>query len=101
MVGVGGAGSNVVNRMIERNIRGVELIAINTDAQALRLSNSELITIPGLINLDFADVHAVMLEGGSGRVFRAAPATGMAPSQSMSPSRSSSENRNHITGPAG
>ena len=40
VVGVGGAGSNVVNRMIEQSIRGIELIAINTDAQALKLSNA-------------------------------------------------------------
>ncbi len=40
VVGVGGAGSNVVNRMIEKGIRGVKLIAINTDAQALLQSNA-------------------------------------------------------------
>jgi len=40
VVGVGGAGSNIVNRMIEQGIRGVELIAINTDAQALMLSHA-------------------------------------------------------------
>ena len=40
VVGVGGAGSNIVNRMIEQGIRGVELIAINTDVQALMLSHA-------------------------------------------------------------
>ena len=40
VVGVGGAGSNVVNRMIEQGIQGVKFIAINTDAQALLLSNA-------------------------------------------------------------
>jgi len=40
VVGVGGAGSNIVNRMIEQGIRGVELIAINTDTQALTLSHA-------------------------------------------------------------
>lgn len=35
VIGVGGGGCNAVNRMIEENIRGVEFIAINTDAQAL------------------------------------------------------------------
>jgi len=39
-MGVGGGGSNAVNRMIEQGIRGVEFIAINTDAQALMLSNA-------------------------------------------------------------
>ena len=35
VVGVGGAGNNAVNRMISANLKGVEFIAINTDAQAL------------------------------------------------------------------
>ena len=38
--GVGGAGSNAVNRMIQEGVRGVEFIAINTDAQALSLSHA-------------------------------------------------------------
>ncbi|MBQ8275559.1 MAG: cell division protein FtsZ [Clostridia bacterium] len=40
VVGVGGGGNNAVNRMIETNIRGVGFIAINTDVQALRVSNA-------------------------------------------------------------
>jgi len=36
VVGVGGAGGNAVNRMIEAKIRGVEFIVVNTDAQVLR-----------------------------------------------------------------
>ena len=40
VVGVGGGGSNAVNRMIEEGLGGVEFIAINTDAQALLLSNA-------------------------------------------------------------
>ncbi len=40
VVGVGGGGSNAVNRMIEEGLRGVEFIAINTDAQALMLSQA-------------------------------------------------------------
>lgn len=35
VIGIGGAGNNAVNRMIETNIRGVEFIAVNTDKQAL------------------------------------------------------------------
>lgn len=35
VVGVGGAGSNAVNRMIRAELLGVEFIAVNTDAQAL------------------------------------------------------------------
>ena len=40
VVGVGGAGSNAVNRMIEEGLAGIEFVAINTDAQALLLSNA-------------------------------------------------------------
>ncbi len=40
VVGVGGAGQNAVNRMIEEGIQGVEFIAVNTDAQALMLSTA-------------------------------------------------------------
>ncbi len=40
VAGVGGGGSNAVNRMIEEGLIGIEFVAINTDAQALLLSNS-------------------------------------------------------------
>ncbi len=40
VIGVGGGGSNAVNRMIEAGLGGVEFIAVNTDAQALALSNA-------------------------------------------------------------
>jgi cell division protein FtsZ len=40
--GVGGGGSNAVDRMVEAGVRGVEFIAINTDAQALALSESDV-----------------------------------------------------------
>jgi len=40
VIGVGGGGSNAVNRMIEEGIQGVEFVAINTDAQALMLSKA-------------------------------------------------------------
>ncbi|MFA0754533.1 MAG: hypothetical protein YPKNTGVA_000026 [Candidatus Fervidibacter sp.] len=40
VIGIGGAGSNAVNRMVENGVTGVELIAINTDAQALSLSKA-------------------------------------------------------------
>ena len=42
VVGVGGGGTNAVNRMIEQNIRGVEFVAVNTDAQALALSDADI-----------------------------------------------------------
>jgi cell division protein FtsZ len=40
VIGVGGGGSNAVNRMIEEGMQGVEFISVNTDAQALMLSQS-------------------------------------------------------------
>jgi len=42
VVGVGGGGSNAVNRMIEDGLGGVEFIAVNTDVQALALSSAPL-----------------------------------------------------------
>ncbi len=42
VVGVGGGGVNAVNRMIEAGLRGVEFIAMNTDAQALLMSDADL-----------------------------------------------------------
>ncbi|MFN8219017.1 MAG: cell division protein FtsZ [Fimbriimonadales bacterium] len=41
VIGVGGGGSNAVNRMVEAGIHGVEFIAMNTDAQVLELSLAE------------------------------------------------------------
>src|SRR5919201_5628694 len=40
VVGIGGGGSNAVNRMIQAGVRGVDFIAINTDAQALARSEA-------------------------------------------------------------
>jgi cell division protein FtsZ len=42
VVGIGGGGVNAVNRMIELGLRGVEFIAINTDAQALLMSDADV-----------------------------------------------------------
>ena len=42
VIGVGGGGSNAVNRMIEAGLQGVEFIAMNTDAQALMLSEAPM-----------------------------------------------------------
>ena len=42
VVGVGGGGTNAVNRMIEEGIRGVEFVAVNTDAQALAISDADI-----------------------------------------------------------
>jgi cell division protein FtsZ len=42
VIGVGGGGVNAVNRMIEHGVGGVEFIAVNTDAQALLMSDADL-----------------------------------------------------------
>src|SRR5437773_12436358 len=42
VVGVGGGGGNAVNRMIEDQLGGVEFISVNTDAQALAISKSDI-----------------------------------------------------------
>ena len=41
VIGVGGAGNNVVNRMVKSGTQGVEFIAVNTDRQALSVSNAD------------------------------------------------------------
>ncbi|MFC5651678.1 cell division protein FtsZ [Paenibacillus solisilvae] len=41
VIGVGGGGSNAVNRMIENGVKGVEFITVNTDAQALHMAKAE------------------------------------------------------------
>ena len=41
VIGVGGAGNNAVNRMIDEDIVGVDFIAINTDKQALSFSKAQ------------------------------------------------------------
>src|SRR5918998_1438696 len=94
VVGVGGAGVNAVNRMIEAEVDGVEDLAREVDTlivipnarllsvldkstsmvEAFRVADdvlrqgvqgiSDLITLPGLINLDFADVRTIMAEAG-------------------------------------
>ncbi|ATW25051.1 cell division protein FtsZ [Candidatus Formimonas warabiya] len=43
VVGVGGGGNNAVNRMIRSNLKGVEFIGVNTDAQALQHSHAEIV----------------------------------------------------------
>lgn len=42
VIGVGGGGVNAINRMIEAGVRGVEFIALNTDAQALLMSDADV-----------------------------------------------------------
>ncbi len=42
VVGVGGAGTNAVNRMVDAGLRGVEFVAANTDAQALQMCDADI-----------------------------------------------------------
>ena len=42
VIGIGGAGNNGVNRMVDSNVKGVEFIAINTDKQALEISKASI-----------------------------------------------------------
>ena len=42
VVGVGGAGVNAVNRMVEAEVEGVEFIAVNTDLQSLQQSTADV-----------------------------------------------------------
>ncbi len=42
VVGVGGGGTNAVNRMVDAGLKGVEFIAVNTDAQALQMTDADL-----------------------------------------------------------
>ena len=42
VIGVGGAGTNAVNRMVDSGLRGVDFIAVNTDKQALALSKAPI-----------------------------------------------------------
>ena len=75
VVGIGGGGVNAVNRMIEAGLRGVEFIAVNTDAQTLLMSDAEVKldigreTTRGLgagsdaeVGKDAADEHADEIE---------------------------------------
>src|SRR6059036_4304809 len=42
VIGVGGGGTNAVNRMVEAGLSGCEFIAVNTDAQALLMSDADV-----------------------------------------------------------
>lgn len=60
VIGVGGAGNNAVNRMIDENIGGVEFIGINTDKQALQLCKAPtLIQIGRSLQRDSAQVRSL------------------------------------------
>ncbi|MFM8894368.1 MAG: cell division protein FtsZ, partial [Actinomycetales bacterium] len=41
VIGVGGAGVNAINRMVDAGLKGVEFVAVNTDAQALLMSDAD------------------------------------------------------------
>src|ERR1700716_3872969 len=59
VVGIGGGGVNAVNRMIDAGLKGVEFIAVNTDAQALLMSDAD-------VKLDIGRERTRGLGGGAG-----------------------------------
>ena len=58
VLGVGGAGGNAINEMIDEGLQGVEFIAVNTDAQDLKLSKAH------------AKIKQTMLFVGQGTTFQ-------------------------------
>ena len=62
VIGIGGAGSNSINHMVRNEIRGVKLVAVNTDIQSLRISDTpnkfELGTISEIGNRLGTVLHA-------------------------------------------
>ena len=51
VLGVGGAGGNAINAMIESGMQGVEFVAVNTDAQDLKMSNQLFIPLLSAIQI--------------------------------------------------
>ena len=49
VMGVGGAGGNAINEMIENGMQGVEFIAVNTDAQDLKPVSYTHLTLPTIL----------------------------------------------------
>lgn len=69
VVGVGGAGNNAVNRMIDENISGVEFIGINTDGQALQLcKHQQQSRLARSLQKDLVQVHSLRLDRRQQRI---------------------------------
>ena len=85
VVGVGGAGGNAVNRMVEFGLRGVEFVSINTDRQALFTSKAQVRNLPsaGLQQkralMRSTTQFAAQILFSSPQVWAAAPAPGQHP----------------------
>ena len=58
VIGVGGAGNNAVNRMIDENIGGVEFIGVNTDKQALQLCKAPTLISEKSLQKDLVQEHS-------------------------------------------
>src|SRR5436309_2216286 len=76
VVGCGGGGTNAVNRMVDAGLKGVEFIAVNTDAQALQMTDADIkLQIGSELTrglgagadpeIGFADVRTIMHDAGS------------------------------------
>ena len=72
VVGVGGGGTNAVNRMIDAGLSGVEFVAANTDAQALQMTDADIKLNIGhdLTKGLGAGANPQIGAGGGGRVAR-------------------------------
>ena len=62
VVGVGGGGTNAVTRMVDAGLRGVDFIAVNTDAQVLMLTNPSTL---GLFDENIEEVAKVFHDAGA------------------------------------
>ena len=51
VLGVGGAGGNAINEMIESGVEGVEFVAVNTDAQDLKAVSYTHLTLPTICSV--------------------------------------------------
>ncbi len=78
VVGIGGGGVNAVNRMIEQGLKGVEFIAVNTDAQALLMSDADVKLDVGRELTRGGGGGAAPPRGGGGRAGRLSTARGVA-----------------------
>ena len=82
VVGVGGGGTNAVNRMVEAGVKGVEFIAVNTDRQALLMSDADK-------TIHIGEELTRGLGAGANPARAVAPARAPHPSSPRSPARKS------------
>ena len=84
VVGVGGGGTNAINRMVEAGVKGVEFIAVNTDAQALLMSDADYKVHVGVNLTKGLGAGADPVLRGTLSIIRAPSAVSLAMAPSMS-----------------